>query len=62
MSSPLLLSPELPIRFAGHVNGKGAIAKRPVVSVDNVSVAMGKIPAISVATIPTPQMGTSTGR
>ena len=62
MSNPLLLSPELPIRFAAQVNGKGAITKRPVVSVDNVSVATGKIPAITVATIPTTQFGASAGR
>jgi hypothetical protein len=62
LSSPLLLSPELPIRFAGHVSGKGAIAKRPVVSADNVSVATGKIPAVSVTTIPTIQTGASAGR
>ena len=62
MSAPLLLSPELPVRFVGNVNGKAATPKRAIAGADNLPFVAGKIPAISVATIPTIQFGTTAGR
>ena len=62
MATPLLLSPELPVRFAGNVNGKGAISKRAVAGGDILPVVAGKFSSMSVATIPTAQIGTTAGR
>lgn len=63
MSNPLLLSPELPVRFAGNINGKGAnTPKRATAAADNLPVVTGKSPVISIASIPTVPQGAAAGR
>ena len=63
MSTPLLLSPELPIRFGGNVNGRGAILKKAAASADTLPVVTGKFQAPPVATIPTAvQLGKTAGQ
>ncbi len=59
LSTPLLLSPELPVRFVGNVSGKGAISKRAASGTD-LPLVTGKVPLIPV--IPSVQMGASLGR
>ena len=59
LSTPLLLSPELPVRFLGNVSGKGAISKRAASGTD-LPVVTGKVPLIPV--IPSVQIGASLGR
>jgi len=63
MSTPLLLSPELPIRFGGNINGRGAIPKKAATSADTLPVVTGKFHAGPIATIPTAvQFGKTAGQ
>ena len=62
LSTPLLLSPELPVRFLGNVSGKGAMSKRVSGGAD-LPVVTGKTAAVPlIPNIPSVQMGASIGR
>jgi hypothetical protein len=59
MSAPLMLSPELPIRFSGNLYGRGVSKKGLGVE---LPVVTGKVPGNLVATIPTVHSVTAAGR